>query len=429
MELTIYTLKSLAQVMVDPYMALILFLLCVFLYRKNKRITLMQKMMVGERFVSPLELTLSQLVLGIIGGIIGSVVLSNLGVMFHENSGIELIFLFSFFLMIIKPRWICFSYSGALLGLLVIAINFFKDSELLKNIYISNISLDVTSLVVLIAVLHIVEGFLIMIDGDRGSIPVFSYKDEKLVGGFAFERYWPIPIAIMLLTSSATGMSGGSIDTPQWWPLLKGDVNMKLMATSIAVMLPVYGVIGYKSVTFTESKKKKVFVAGVFNIVYGAILVAVTPIANFGLAGKIVLLVLMPVMHESMLTLQTIRESKKQAKFVSDDEGVTVLEVSPNSEAFRLGLKTGDKILELNDDKITEYTMIYEAVSDGLKELKLKIKDRQGYIKEVMINIPDGGAKKLGMVLIPKGSPKDGSMVRFGNNNFKDVLDNIRKKK
>ncbi|SFB09192.1 PDZ domain-containing protein, partial [Clostridium frigidicarnis] len=188
-------------------------------------------------------------------------------------------------------------------------------------------------------------------------------------------------------------------------------------------------VIGYKSVTFTESKRKKVFVSGVFNIVYGLIMVALTPIANFGLAGKIVLLVLMPVMHEGMLTLQGVRESKKHAKFVSDDEGVTVLDVSPNSEAFRLGLKTGDKILELNDDKLTEYTMIYEAISDGLKELKLKIKDRQGYIKEVMISIPDGGAKKLGMVLIPKGSPKDGSMVRFGNNNFKDVLDNIRKKK
>ena len=427
MNLTIYTLKSLAYAIANPSMALILILLCVFLYRKNSRITMMQKIMVGERFISPIELTLSQLVLGILGGAIGSIILTNVGVMFHENSGIDLIFLFSFFLMFIKPRYICFSYSGAILGLLTILLNYLGSLGVIKNTYLSNIQLDIMALITLIAILHIVEGFLIAIDGSKGAIPVFTHRDGKLIGGFSLERYWPLPIAIMFLTTRDFSVSSSVINTPEWWPLIKGDVNMALIGTAIASVIPIYGVLGYKSITFTKSKKTKALISGIFNVIYGIILIGVAYLTKFGLAAKIIALILMPTLHEGMIFLQMFMETKDKAKFVSDDEGVTVLEVAPNSEAWNVGIKSGDKILEIDDNKVIEYTMIYEAISKGIKEFKLKIRDAKGKIKEVIISTPSGN-KRLGIVLIPKVVPGDESMIQIKAKSFKDVLDNLKDK-
>ena len=427
MNLTIYTLKSLAYTIANPSMALVLILLCVFLYRKNKKITMMQKIMVGERFISPLELTISQLVLGILGGFIGSIILTNLGVMFHENSGIDLIFLFSFLLMFIKPRYICFSYSGAVLGLLVITLNSLGSLGIIKSTYLSNIQLDIMSLITLIAILHIIEGILIAIDGSKGAIPVFTHKDGKLVGGFSFERYWPIPIAIMFLTTRDASITGSFIDTPSWWPLIRGEVNMALIGAAIASMIPVYGVLGYKSITFTKSKKTKVLISGIFNVIYGIILFGVAYLTKFGLAASIMALILMPALHEGMIFLQVIMETRDKAKFSSDDEGITVLEVAPNSEAWKVGIKSGDKILEIDNNKVLEYTMIYEAISNGIKEFRLKIKDAKGTIKEVSINMPNGN-RRLGLVLIPKVVPGYDSMVQIKSKSFKDILDNFRDK-
>jgi hypothetical protein len=83
----------------------------------------MQKMIIGERLSSPLELTISQIVLGIFAGAIGSIILAYCGVIFEGNSGIELIFLISVFLMFWSPRFICFAYSGAALGLISFILN------------------------------------------------------------------------------------------------------------------------------------------------------------------------------------------------------------------------------------------------------------------------------------------------------------------
>ena len=56
----------------------------------------------------------------------------------------------------------------------------------------------------LVGVLHIIEGSLVMIDGSRGAIPVFTNRDNKIIGGFALKRYWALPIAILILLSATT---------------------------------------------------------------------------------------------------------------------------------------------------------------------------------------------------------------------------------
>ena len=144
----------------------------------------MQKIILGGSVNSSIELTLSQLVLGIIGGTIGSVILSSLGIIFDQNSGIMYLFLISMLLMFVKPRLICFSYSGAVLGAIGILIKII--SQLIPSFkYGTILNIDILALMMFVGTLHVIEGLLVMIDGDRGAIPVFTNKGGKILGGYA----------------------------------------------------------------------------------------------------------------------------------------------------------------------------------------------------------------------------------------------------
>ena len=114
MELILYTLRSLSCVVVQPSLIVLLLIMGIGFYLKNKKLTTLQKMIIGEELTSPLELTLSQIVLGVLAGILCSIVFTVLGVTFTETSGIQLLFLLSIILMFIRPRFVCFSYSGAI---------------------------------------------------------------------------------------------------------------------------------------------------------------------------------------------------------------------------------------------------------------------------------------------------------------------------
>lgn len=122
MNLFIYPLRAVAQAIITPPLSVILIIVSMMLYIKNNKTITMQKIILGGSVNSSIELTLSQIVLGIIGGTLGSIILTGLGVVFKDISDIIFLFLTSILLMLIRPRMICFSYSGAILGMLSIII-------------------------------------------------------------------------------------------------------------------------------------------------------------------------------------------------------------------------------------------------------------------------------------------------------------------
>lgn len=118
MDIVFYSLKAISYTLTNPAFLVILFILGLVLYSKNRKSRIIEKMILGSERHSALELTLSQIVLGILGGIGASVICTSLGITFKDGSAIILMFLISVILMMLNPRFICFSYSGAILGLL-----------------------------------------------------------------------------------------------------------------------------------------------------------------------------------------------------------------------------------------------------------------------------------------------------------------------
>ncbi|QAA34988.1 PDZ domain-containing protein [Clostridium manihotivorum] len=421
MDLAIYTLRSLAYAIVDPQYALILTLLAVMFYMQNRKNAFMQRMILGESFNSPLELTLSQIVLGILAGALGSIILTYLGVVFDKNSGIGILFMVSLLLMFYKPRFFCFSYSAALLGIVTIILNSIYASMNME----SPLNINVVSLITFVGVLHIIEGILVSFDGDRGAIPVFTNKDGRILGGFALKRHWAIPLALIILMKGTIDTGTVEIANPSWWPLIQGESFKKIMETAVISLVPFYGVIGYSSVTFTSNKKEKVRGSGVGIFLYGLIMILVGQLGDLGLVFQVVGLVLMPLAHEVMLKYQNVLEQRKEPVFVSDEEGISILDVSPNSPAQSAGVKSGDKILAINEEKVVNELHAYKLIKESYLTVDMKIKNRKGSIKNILINQVEN--KRLGVILVPK-VVNDKDMINYDKQSFNDILDKLKNK-
>lgn len=422
MNLIIHSLQSIATAVIEPMHLLMIAIFGVIFYLKNTRIVSIQKMTLGEGINTPLELTLSQIVLGILAGAVGSIILSVLGVTFRENSGIEFILMISILSLFYKKKFISYAYSSAILGVIGIFLKLlsnFTGIELFLNI-------NILSLVTFVGVIYFVEGILIMFDGNRGAIPVFTKKDDKIVGGFSFSRYWPVPIALlMIFSNNLSSPDGVYLNAPTWWPIVNRAEMLTIISTMLIASIPVYGIMGYRNVTFTQEKKKKAFRSGGLITLYGLSAIFVGQLAAINVIGEIIAALYCPVAFELIMRFENKLEREGEYLYVSDDEGIMVLEVTPNSPAYEVGIKRGDKIVEINGASIETEGDIFKIARDSVFKIPIKVKDNSGQVLEYFIQPRN---KRLGVLLVPKMVKKE-DMFEIGSDDIKNIIEEIKSNK
>lgn len=422
MDLIIHSLKSIAVAIIEPMHLVMLVVFGIIFYLKNVKIVSIQKMTLGEGLNTPLELTLSQIVLGILAGAIGSIILSVLGVTFSENSGIEFIFMISILSLFYKKKYISYAYSSAILGAIGISLNIISSITGMKLF----LNIDILSLMTFIGVIYILEGVLIIVDGNRGAIPVFTKKGDKIVGGFSFSRYWPIPIAIlMIFTNSVAGEDSIYSNVSSWWPIINNKAIISLLATAMIASIPLYGIMGYSNVTFTQEKKTKSLRCGTTILIYGVSVALVAQLASINMLGEIISIIYAPLAFELIMRYEYRVEKKGQCLYVSDDEGIMVLEVTPNSPAYDVGIKRGDKIIEINGQNIKSEGDIFKAARDSILKVPMKVKNNSGQVLEYVIQPRN---KRLGLLLVPKMVKRE-DMFEIKPDDIKNIINEIKNKK
>jgi hypothetical protein len=426
MDILIYTIKSIAYALTEPYWMIFLAFICLMLYNKNKRVTYMQKLVIGESNDSPFELTISQIVIGIFAGVAASLILSYTGIIFDENSAIDLVFLTSIVFMFFNPRFICFSYSGAALGITSLLLR--QAAYTFNNPGLDFLKIDIAALMSMVAILHFVEGFLVLIDGRRGYVPVFSIRGKQIIGGFVMNRYWLLPITIFLMLQGqdASGI-GARVLMPNWWPLAGNSIPVEVLKTAVISLVPFYGMIGYQSITFTQTVKEKSRRSGLYIIIYSIVLFGFAQLAVINVFFQVLVLAFAPAAHELMINLQVSNEKNKPPKYVSSDEGIMVLDIAKNSPAVDMGIGTGDLLVEVNGRKIENEDDILNAVTEMYGFISFKVKKASGIIQEVK-HSRIGNDRKLGIVFVPRKIPKDSTILKVNNNKFQDILDKIKNK-
>ena len=421
MDLIVHSLKSIATAIIEPMHLIMLVIFGVIFYFKNVRIVSIQKMTLGEGINTPLELTLSQIILGILAGAIGSIILSILGVTFSENSGIEFILMISILSLFYKKKYISYAYSAAILATIGIILNIISNTIGVKLL----LDINVVSLISFVGVIYILEGLLIMFDGSRGAIPVFTKKEDKIVGGFSFSRYWPMPIAIlMIFSNSASGGESIYSNLASWWPIINRESTLALLTTAMIVSIPIYGILGYSNVTFTQEKKTKSLRCGITIALYGLSVVLVTQLANINILGQIVSIIYVPLVFELIMRYEYRVEKKGKFLYVSDDEGIMVLEVTPNSPAYEVGIKRGDKIIEINGQSIKSEVDILKIARESIFKVPVKIKNNSGQVLEYIIQPRN---KRLGMLLVPKLVKRE-DIFEIKADDLKNIINELKNK-
>lgn len=421
MDLIVHSLKSVATAIIEPMHLIMLVIFGVIFYFKNVRIVSIQKMTLGEGINTPLELTLSQIILGILAGAIGSIILSVLGVTFSENSGVEFILMISILSLFYKKKYISYAYSAAILATIGIILNIISNTIGVKLL----LDINVVSLISFVGVIYILEGLLIMFDGSRGAIPVFTKKEDKIVGGFSFSRYWPMPIAIlMIFSNSASGGESIYSNLASWWPIINRESTLALLTTAMIVSIPIYGILGYSNVTFTQEKKIKSLRCGITIALYGLSVALVAQLANINILGQIVSIIYAPLVFELIMRYEYRVEKKGKFLYVSDDEGIMVLEVTPNSPAYEVGIKRGDKIIEINGQSIKSEVDILKIARESIFKVPVKIKNNSGQVLEYIIQPRN---KRLGMLLVPRLVKRE-DIFEIKADDLKNIINELKNK-
>lgn len=385
----------------------VLIVVIILLYKKTSNIeqTMLQKKL------SLMDKVSSALFNGFIGGLFGSFLVIILGITIERyatynqsvfSSGILYIWIIAILFSLINARYLCFSYSGGLVALVSLLIG-------IPNVY-------VPGLMALIGILHLMESFLIWIDGYSFSVPIFlKNKSGKVVGGYIMNRMWPIPLVMTILAFPVAGIISyfSSETMPVWWPLLKQYQAFAYMPYLVPVVL------GYGDVALTQTPENRCKKSAGRLAAYSIILIALSVAASKWIAFAYIAALFSPIAHEALIIWGRREEEHGKPLYDASGEGICVLYIQENSPAKQMGLLPGDKILSINNNKVDTEGQLAEFLLSYPTFIWLDVKRADGSIKAIEYKSYNVGVKSLGILVVPRDSGiyfeiNDGSSPALG---------------
>ena len=204
-----------------------------------------------------------------------------------------------------------------------------------------------------------------------------------------------------------------NINMPNWWPILRNISNLNPIENMTLVLFPMVCIVGYSSVTFRMTKKEKVASSGIIMMLNGIFTIAIAQLNFLGSLGEIIIILIVPIINEILYQADIRREDRETPIFVSDEKGISVLDVIPNSIADNIGINPGDKIISIEDKKVISDKEVYSLLKNNVQNLKIKIIDRDKNIKELIYKYEEENF--LGMILVPKEISSN-KIVNFNKN-------------
>lgn len=366
----------------NPIFLVILFIV----YTQYKKSSKMEKVILGVEKTKLYVKVIKSTIAGVLGGVIATIVIVGLGISV-ELQGFIYLWPVAIVLMMISPRYICFSYAGGLISVFSLLTGFPR--------------VDVTGLMAIVGVLHLTESFLIFIDGGSATSPVFmENKKYGVVGVHLLQRFWPIPFVILI--TSAGGLSdGGGVMMPDWWPILN-----PLAATAentVFNIVPIVAALGYGDMALSSMPKRKARISALRLFVYSVILLGLVVLSSYIYAFKFIAALFAPIAHEFLIIYSNNIERSKSPIFRRRDVGVTVLEVKPESHGEKMGIKAGDLIISINGKIVENEESIYQTLQSYPTFVWVDVIEPSGKKVSYEYKHYPYGISNLGILYIPDG--------------------------
>ena len=324
----------------------------------------------------------------IFGGAIGGISISAFFILVGTSLTIDMLIILwavSLLLALFRVRWLCFAYAGGILGILhVIARvwtnlsgqseNAFRWIELLSTLHIS-------SLFLLIGILHIIEALFVYIWGGKMAIPLFFRgKRGRPIGGFFLQGSWPIPILIF---------------TPVG--VLQTGWDNAWMVLAFPVM------IGFSVWTTSNLVERKVRRSSSRLLLYGVAMILIGITANtYDEIWIIVLGSLVSIgIHEWIVQWAKREEELKRPLFAHDHRGLKVLSTYSVPTVLNSDILSGDIIHRVNGQKVMTVAEFHEAFRLNSAFVKLEVVDHRGELKLIERAINAQENHLLGLFFAP----------------------------
>lgn len=359
-------------------------LVFIFMYLQYRRSTQLQIELFGNTLYPLKDQVVDAILFSFLSGFIGSFIMVLLGISV-EGSGIEYVWMLALILMLIHPRYICFSYAGGLISLFSLAVGYPK--------------VDVSGLMALVGILHLMESLLIWLDGYKSRMPIFTTRDDgRIVGGFSLQRFWPIPFVILTVSATTAPLHGTtSIAMPDWWPIIKSvaDGNANYM------IVPAVAALGYGDISLTQIPQARTRDSAFRLMAFSAVLILLAVLSTHYSALKWVAAVFAPVAHELLILYGLRHEKEGKPAFAPVTSGVKILDVFPGSPAQAMGLKSGDTIMKINNEYVNSDEEVLSILSMYYTFIWMEVKDLNGNTRTVEYADYRNGIGNLGIIFVP----------------------------
>lgn len=393
--------------MIIPTVArnMVFWVMLFIVFAQYARMGVLRERVLGTRTVTPIQETAKSLGYGAIGGFFGSLLLTGVGVSITET-GLAYIWPVAILLMLLGPRFLCFSYAGGLVSLFSLIFGFPK--------------VGIPELMSLVAILHGIESMLIFLNGSTDAVPVFTEDSRgRTVGGFVLQKFWPIPIAVMVILTpefrDLLGSPENTIKMPEWWPLIKPHITAPPGEELLYGLLAIPAALGYGDVALARSPQDRSRITSLHLLMFSAVLLVLAVASGGSRPLQFAAALFSPIGHELVIWLGRKMEFDGTPAFAHPDKGVKILYVIPGKPAHRAGLRSGDILLALNGHELSSRSDIGPILDTRPSYLCFDVlrETSRGRVENLEFTLPGTiGAGGFGIMFTPE--PQDVPAVRLG---------------
>ncbi len=358
-------------------------LVIIYIRAQYQKYSELQSAVYGKPGKSIREIAEQIILSGLIAGFAASFLTVAAGVTIEADTTKYLLYIMCL-LLIIDLRLVCISYAAGILA--AVSLIFGRPQ------------ISIPSLLCLVAVLQVTEGFLIWLNKKGGCVPVFIKHKDEIAGAYLIRRFWMVPIVFftylmqpgIVLLDFADGL-------PMFFksPSFQGGVLALGMDCFAAILC-------HTDITITKHPEKKSIQAARMTFGYSIVLLMIA-FASIDIIWMRYIGVAFCVLgHEAIYFYSRYSEKAGMPIYSAVRRGLRIMDILPGSHAELMGLERGDIILSINKNDI----QTDEGVSEALQEFPcytwIRVIGWDQKERTVEYRCFPGGYNTLGIISVPR---------------------------
>lgn len=350
----------------------------------------------GRRFTKkPMASMVEFIVQGICIGILFSLIVSLLGFSIAYTEYLYFILPISYVLGYYHVRYTNIVFSALFLAVLSLLLN----GQQIMTFTLPDVSFNMAGLVGIVGILLVIEGILIYMVRKNPMVPVYAKKNDDVILGFAVQKFWPIPVVLLVATQAISIADGEGIPMPDWWPMI-GNGDLEQLGL-ILTMMPLLFIMSHGTISFTKEPEVHLGEQAMIQGVSGVILVGTSFfIDSFETIDFLGVIVLFAVAY-GPLFLEKWLELRGDYLYPVTTHGVRVLHVARNGLAQKMGFRIGDLLEEINGASVSSVKEIQQLIREDVETLVMKVKKHTSEVATYEVESEKLKTGQMGIIFSP----------------------------